>query len=197
MTSNYWRPYVYTMDIYCCKFLKLSNQTMLYKSCFYVSQHMKFWSLSHVYELRHVISNNVVCATSKCSDQPAHTGRLIRAFASRLNILWVLSYWTNIFWSFQVWKEAAQALLSLHLSKCHIVGNHMLRLNYMLSMPMLTYPASSVVRVINLHPHFVYVSCQWILWRDWWNVLAFQSLHCSPLRLQLEYQNSHVLALIP
>ena len=29
------------------------------------------------------ISNNVVCVTSKASDQPAHTRRLIRAFASR------------------------------------------------------------------------------------------------------------------
>ena len=36
---------------------------------------------------RHEISNNVVCATSKGSDQPAHTRSLIRAFASRLNIL--------------------------------------------------------------------------------------------------------------
>ena len=35
----------------------------------------------------HDISNNVVCATSKVSDQPAHTHSLIRAFASRLNIL--------------------------------------------------------------------------------------------------------------
>ena len=32
-------------------------------------------------------SNNVVCATSKGSNQPAHTRSLIRAFASRLNIL--------------------------------------------------------------------------------------------------------------
>ena len=29
-------------------------------------------------------------------------------------------------------KEAAQAHLSLHFSKCHIVENHMLRLNYVL-----------------------------------------------------------------
>ena len=35
----------------------------------------------------HQISNNVVCATSKASDQPAHTRSLIKAFASRLNIL--------------------------------------------------------------------------------------------------------------
>ena len=38
-------------------------------------------------EPRHEISNNVVCATSKGSNQPAHTRSLIRAFASRLNIL--------------------------------------------------------------------------------------------------------------
>ena len=33
------------------------------------------------------ISNNLVCATSNGSDQPTHTHSLIRAFASRLNIL--------------------------------------------------------------------------------------------------------------
>ena len=47
-------------------------------------------------EPRHKISNNVVCATSKASDQPAHMRRLIRAFISRLIILWLLSYWPNI-----------------------------------------------------------------------------------------------------
>ena len=31
-------------------------------------------------------------------------------------------------------KEAAQACMSLHFSKCHIVGNHMLQLNYFLYM---------------------------------------------------------------
>ena len=35
------------------------------------------------FEPRHEISYNVVCATSKGSDQPAHTRSLIRAFASR------------------------------------------------------------------------------------------------------------------
>ena len=41
------------------------------------------------YEPQHEISYNVVnvCATSKGSDQPAHTRSLIRAFASRLIIL--------------------------------------------------------------------------------------------------------------
>ena len=42
-----------------------------------------------IFEPRHEISSNVVCATSKASDQPAHTRSLIRAFASRLNILGV------------------------------------------------------------------------------------------------------------
>ena len=39
------------------------------------------------YEPVHEISNNVVCETSKASDQPAHMRSLIRAFASRLSIL--------------------------------------------------------------------------------------------------------------
>ena len=39
------------------------------------------------FEPRHEISNNVVCATSKASDQPAHTLCLIRTFANRLSIL--------------------------------------------------------------------------------------------------------------
>ena len=47
----------------------------------------------------HDISNNVVCTTSKASDQPAHTRSLIRAFASHFSILWLLSYWLNIIWS--------------------------------------------------------------------------------------------------
>ena len=39
------------------------------------------------YEPRHEISNNVVCATGKGSDQPALMRSLIRAFAHRLNVL--------------------------------------------------------------------------------------------------------------
>ena len=69
-----------------------------------------------IYVPRHEISNKVVCATSNTSDQPAHTRSLTRAFASRLNIIWVLSYWLNIIWSFLAIKEAARARLMLHLS---------------------------------------------------------------------------------
>ena len=43
--------------------------------------------VSIIYEPVHEIPNNVACATSKASDQPAHMHSLIRAFASRLNIL--------------------------------------------------------------------------------------------------------------
>ena len=48
----------------------------------------------------HEISNNVVCATSEATNQPAHTRSQIRAVASRLSILWLLSYWLNTIWSF-------------------------------------------------------------------------------------------------
>ena len=46
-----------------------------------------FFKLYVAYEPVHEISNNVVCATSKASDQPAHMHSLITAFASRLSIL--------------------------------------------------------------------------------------------------------------
>ena len=52
------------------------------------------------FEPPHEISNNVVWETRKDSDQPELMRSLIRAFASCLNILWVLSYWLNIIWSF-------------------------------------------------------------------------------------------------
>ena len=48
---------------------------------------MQEHSNSFQYELEHEISNNVVFATSRASDQPAHMRSLIRAFASLLNIL--------------------------------------------------------------------------------------------------------------
>ena len=66
-------------------------------------QHFTSWRFKEChtkFEPRHEISNNVVCATSKGSDQPAHTRSVIRAFVSRLNILWLLSYWLNIILSF-------------------------------------------------------------------------------------------------
>ena len=40
-----------------------------------------------IFEPVHENSKNVVCRTSKASDQPAHTHSLIRAFAGHLNIL--------------------------------------------------------------------------------------------------------------
>ena len=52
------------------------------------------------FEPRHEIANNVVLATSKGSDQPAHKRSLIRAFASPLYILWLLGYYTNVIWNF-------------------------------------------------------------------------------------------------
>ena len=48
----------------------------------------------------HEISNNVVCVTSKGLEQPAPTLSLIRDFARRLNISWLLGYWTNTILSF-------------------------------------------------------------------------------------------------
>ena len=46
---------------------------------------------SKIDELVHGLYNKVVYTTNTASDQTAHTRSLIRAFASRLNILWLLS----------------------------------------------------------------------------------------------------------
>ena len=61
-----------------------------------------------IYETRHNISNNVVCETSKRPDQPGHKRSLNRAFAGRLDILLLLSYWLNIMthlWVFSYWRN--------------------------------------------------------------------------------------------
>ena len=55
--------------------------------CFTVNTLAASQRIANIYEQRHDISNNVVCATIKASDQPAHMHSLIRAFACRLNIL--------------------------------------------------------------------------------------------------------------
>ena len=46
---------------------------------------LKWLNPTKLIEPVHEITNNVVCATSKASDQPAHMRSLIRAFASRLS----------------------------------------------------------------------------------------------------------------
>ena len=82
----------------CMRFLRCVNMCIwfgyppYFYLCLFVSlfYHLKYRTRLIIIsrnEPRHEISNNVVCATSKASDQPAHTRSLIRAFASRLNIL--------------------------------------------------------------------------------------------------------------
>ena len=54
------------------------------------------------------------------SDQPAHTHSLIGAVASRLNILWVLSYWWNIHLEFLSLKGGFTGLSeSTHVKMPH------------------------------------------------------------------------------
>ena len=60
---------------------------MLIQTC-YLATGLLFNTVEgHIIEPVHEISNNLLCATSKALDQPAHMRSLIRAFACRLNIL--------------------------------------------------------------------------------------------------------------
>ena len=70
----------------------------------------------------------MVCATSKCSDQPEHTQSLIRAIASRLNILCFLGYWPKHNLDFLCLKGGCTGSSESTLVKYHVVGNHMSQL---------------------------------------------------------------------
>ena len=79
-----------TLDLYGLSFTKSSYANVSHELCCDLLQNnLKSFNMTIKikYEPWHGISNNVVCATRKASDQPAHTRSLIRAFASRLNIL--------------------------------------------------------------------------------------------------------------
>ena len=70
------------------KCLQQIKQITRYKSTNVCLDDFEFACMNiFIYEPWHEISNNVVCVTSKGSDQPVHTRSLIRAFARRLNSL--------------------------------------------------------------------------------------------------------------
>ena len=87
-----------------------------------------------IIEPRHEVSYNVVCATSKASDQPAHMRSLIRAFASRWNILWVLSLTDRTSFGVSKLNRRLHRLVCVYTCQntTYIVGNHMSRLKYSL-----------------------------------------------------------------
>ena len=81
------RQMTFHQGLHCLLYLNRCSE----KEIKYVLKIITCYTMDHpdliVIEPVHEISNNVVCAISKASDQPAHTRSLIRAFASRLNIL--------------------------------------------------------------------------------------------------------------
>ena len=84
----------------CARFCCCLNHSNLFSDFFFQDWawlKLLNWSLSlkRKVEPPHEISNNEVCVASKGSDQPALTRSLIKAFATHLNIIWVLSYWQN------------------------------------------------------------------------------------------------------
>ena len=64
------------------EFLSLNGGCIVSSESTLVKMSNCWKSHATAHEPVHEISNNVVCATSKASDQPAHTHSLIRAYAS-------------------------------------------------------------------------------------------------------------------
>ena len=87
----YWEKWRITLSLGRTKIFSKTGYFRLAKTCLTESYHI---NTARRNEPRHEISNNVVCVTSKASDQTAHI------IASHLNILWLLSYWLNIIWNF-------------------------------------------------------------------------------------------------
>ena len=73
----------------------------------------------------------MVCATSKASDQPAHTRSLIRDFASRYTIMNV-KLLTEHHFEIPSLKGGCTGSSESTLVKFHIVGNHVSRLIFFL-----------------------------------------------------------------
>ena len=71
-------------------------------------------------EPRHEMPNNVVCATNKGSDQPAHKSSLVRAFASRFNFMSVKLLYEQLFYFLSL-KGGGTRLSESTLSKGSIV----------------------------------------------------------------------------
>ena len=63
------------------------RHSYMYKKAVLTHKALNSLTPTYIIEPQHEISKYVVCATSKASDQPAHTRSLTRAFACRLNIL--------------------------------------------------------------------------------------------------------------
>ena len=95
-----WPFYIYGQKLLKNSFLWHQNTNGVWALVCSIGDERSAKSDQIINEPWHEISNNMVCATSKASVQPAHTHSLIRAFASRLSILWLLSYWQNTIWSF-------------------------------------------------------------------------------------------------
>ena len=77
-----------------------------------------------MYEPWNEISNKKVCATSKGSDQPAQTRSLIRAFASRLSILWLLSYYLNTIWVSKLKRRLQRLVRVYNVKMPHCWNSH-------------------------------------------------------------------------
>ena len=70
-----------------CNQERLNGNTLYVWGIFGISVHLQSQIQASKNDPRYEISNNVICATIKASDQTAHLRSLIKAFASRLNIL--------------------------------------------------------------------------------------------------------------
>ena len=99
--------------------------------------------------MRHEISNNVVCATSKAPNQPAHTRSLIRAFANRSNIIVTVKLLTKQHLEFLSLKGSCAGSSEVTLVKMpHCWKSHVAAHMCSFEMRLETYPNGHVNKCI-------------------------------------------------
>ena len=125
-------------------------------------------AIPFTYEIRHEISNSVVCATSKAPDQPAQSDQSLR---------YSLEYSVSVkllteYHSLLAQKEAAQARLSLH----YIVGNHIRRLIYTINCTIFHATCLGIIKSINDAKTTSHI-CQYNVIRDVKYLPKFMIVH--------------------
>ena len=162
---TYWLSCVWCLFV----FLLLSNMVSPIQCVTWLYWFLNFaFFFTYLNEPVHEISNNVVCATSKASDQAAHTHSLIRAFGGCLSILWLLSYWLKPFGVSKP-KRRLQRLVRVYTCQNAIL------LEISCTGSLMYYFViwlSKYIQSINLESCF---QDSWVLWLT--HVLTFLTIH--------------------
>ena len=109
----------------CCKTCKHASATIakIFTSAYrWVHKIHIVYKRCNIFELTHIKTNKMACASSENSDQPGYPPSLIRVSAVRMKKAWLLSYPLST--KQRLWSDGAnaQADLRLRWAQSHFIG---------------------------------------------------------------------------